>query len=223
MKSIHKTVMQSAKTALTLTLIAVLSACSTVNPYTGQQQTSKLVKYSALGGVACALIGAVESGKRARNAGAGCAAIGAGVGAYMDAQEAELGQVLAGSGVQVQREGDNLELIMPGNITFNTNEYTIRPQFNQVLDSVATVLYKFKDTRVQVTGHTDSTGSADYNYGLSSRRATSVTNYLAGAGVDQSRLLTQGMGADQPIASNANESGRAMNRRVEIHIVPQMN
>lgn len=211
------------KVILTLAVATVLTACTTINPYTGEQQTSRLVKYSVLGGVACALIGAGESGQRARNAGAGCAAIGAGVGAYMDAQQAELGQVLAGSGVQVQRNGDNLELIMPGNITFNTNEYAIRAQFTEVLNSVAQVLHKFKDTRVQVAGHTDSTGSAEYNYGLSSRRATSVTNYLAGSGVDQNRLLTQGMGADQPVASNSNESGRAMNRRVELHIVPQMN
>ena len=211
------------KAIITALAVVTLSACTTVNPYTGQQQTSKLVKYSAIGGVACALIGAVESGKRARNAGAGCAAIGAGVGAYMDAQEAELGQVLVGSGVQVQRDGDNLELIMPGNITFNTNEFSIRPQFLQVLDSVSQVLYKFKDTRIQVTGHTDSTGSADYNYRLSTRRATSVANYLAAAGVDQNRLITQGMGPDQPVASNANESGRSQNRRVELHIVPQTN
>jgi len=211
------------KTLIAALAVMSLAACTTINPYTGEQQTSKLVKYSAIGGVACALIGAVESGKRARNAGAGCAAIGAGVGAYMDAQEAELGQVLAGSGVQVRRNGDNLELIMPGNVTFNTNEYSIRSQFNQVLDSVSQVLYKFKDTRIQITGHTDSTGSADYNYGLSDRRATSVSNYLAGAGVDQNRLITQGRGADQPIASNDTESGRAMNRRVELQIVPQVN
>lgn len=214
---------RASNLVITLIVVALLAACTTINPYTGQEQTSKLVKYSAIGGVACALVGAIESGQRARNAGVGCAAIGAGVGAYMDAQEAELGQVLAGTGVQVQRNGDNLDLIMPGNITFNTNEYAIRPQFNEVLDSVSTVLYKFKDTRVQVTGHTDSTGSADYNYGLSSRRATSVSNYLAGAGIDQNRLLPQGMGADQPLASNANESGRALNRRVELRIVPQVN
>lgn len=108
---------------------------------------------------------------------------------------------------------------MPGNITFNTNEYSLRPQFQPVLGSVATVLYKYKDTRLQVFGHTDSTGSADYNYNLSNRRATSVANYLASQGVEQSRIISQGMGPDQPIASNDNESGRAQNRRVELQIV----
>ena len=108
---------------------------------------------------------------------------------------------------------------MPGNVTFNTNEYSIRQNFYPVLDSVAQVLYKFTDTRLTVTGHTDSTGSRDYNYNLSDRRANSVANYLASVGIDQSRLITQGVGPDQPIASNDTEQGRAMNRRVELQIV----
>lgn len=197
----------------------LMIGCTTINPYTGQQQTSQAVQYGAIGSVVCGLIGAAESGQRARNAAAGCGAIGVGVGAYMDVQEAELRQQLQGTGVQVQRDGDRLNLIMPGNVTFNTNEYTIRPQFHDVLDSVAQVLAKYNDTRLQVNGHTDSTGSADYNYNLSNRRATSVANYLASRGVDQNRIISQGMGPDQPIASNDSESGRAQNRRVELQIV----
>jgi len=204
---------------LSLAPLVLLAACTTVNPYTGQQQTSNAVRYGGIGGVVCGLIGAAESGQRARNAALGCGAIGAGIGAYMDAQEAELRQELSGTGVQVQRNGDELNLVMPGNVTFNTNEYTIRSQFFEVLDSVAQVLYKFGDTRLVVSGHTDSTGSADYNYGLSERRARSVSNYLAGQGVDQGRLLVQGMGPDRPIASNASEGGRAQNRRVELQVV----
>ncbi len=204
-------------------MTAALAACTTINPYTGEQQTSRAATYGAIGGVVCGLIGAAESGTRARNAALGCGAIGAGVGAYMDAQEAELRQELQGSGVQVRRNGDQLELIMPGNITFNTNEYSIRPNFNPVLDSVSQVLAKYVDTRLRVTGHTDSTGSRDYNYNLSDRRATSVANYLAANGIDQDRLITQGVGPDQPIASNDTESGRAMNRRVELQIVAIQN
>jgi outer membrane protein OmpA-like peptidoglycan-associated protein len=200
-------------------MTAALAACTTINPYTGEQQTSRAATYGALGGVVCGLIGAAENSTRARNAALGCGAIGAGVGAYMDAQEADLRQELQGSGVQVRRNGDQLELIMPGNITFNTNEYSIRPNFNPVLDSVAQVLAKYVDTRLRVTGHTDSTGSRDYNYNLSDRRANSVANYLAANGIDQGRLITQGVGPDQPIASNDTESGRAMNRRVELQIV----
>jgi outer membrane protein OmpA-like peptidoglycan-associated protein len=150
--------------------ICLVTACSTINPYTGQQQTSNAVRYGAIGGVVCGLIGAAENSRRARNAALGCGAIGAGVGAYMDAQEAELRAELEDSGVQVQRNGDELNLIMPGNVTFNTDEYAIKGEFFPVLDSVAQVLYKFTDTNLVVTGHTDSTGAKDYNYNLSNRR-----------------------------------------------------
>lgn len=207
------------KSVAILASAAAIAACTTINPYTGQQQTSRAVQYGAIGGVVCGLIGAADSGQHARNAALGCGAIGAGVGAYMDAQEVELREQLQGTGVQVQRNGDQLELIMPGNITFNTNQYDIRSDFFPVLDSVAQVLYKFTDTRLQVIGHTDSTGARDYNYNLSNRRAASVSNYLASRGVDQGRLITQGVGPDRPIASNDTESGRANNRRVELQIV----
>jgi len=207
----------------TLALGLLLGACNTIKPYTGETRTSNAVRYGAIGGVVCGLIGAAESGQRARNAALGCGAIGAGVGAYMDAQEAELREQLAGSGVQVQRVGDQLNLIMPGNITFNTNEFALRGEFMPVLDSVAQVLYKYGDTRLMVTGHTDSTGAADYNYNLSNRRAQSVSNYLATRGVDQNRLIAQGMGPDRPLASNDNEGGRAQNRRVELQIVAAPN
>lgn len=196
-----------------------LVACTTINPYTGQQQTSNAVRYGAIGAVVCGLIGANESGQRARNAAAGCGAIGAGIGAYMDVQEAELREELQGTGVQVMRQGDRLDLVMPGNITFDTNQYAVRPEFTPVLDSVARVLYKYTDTRLQINGHTDSTGTATANYNLSDRRARSVANYLAAQGVTQSRILTQGLGPDQPIASNDTDAGRAANRRVELQIV----
>lgn len=208
-----------SKFAYFVSLLSLVAGCTTIDPYTGEERTSRAVQYGALGAVVCGLIGAGESSQRARNAAAGCGAIGAGVGAYMDAQEAELREELAGTGVQVQRNGDELELIMPGNVTFPTDGYTVRPEFTTVLDSVAQILYKFTDTRLEVTGHTDSTGSRSYNYDLSERRATSVANYLAGQGIDQNRLITQGMGPDQPVASNDTSEGRAQNRRVELSIV----
>jgi len=207
------------RTAVAATSLLVLAACTTTNPYTGEQQTSRAVTYGAVGGVVCGLVGATGNSRRARNAALGCGAIGAGIGAYMDAQEAELREQLQGTGVQVRRNGDQLDLIMPGNITFNTNEYSIRPDFFPVLDSVSQILYKYVDTRLMVTGHTDSTGARDYNYGLSDRRASSVANYMATRGVDQNRLITQGMGPDRPVTSNDSESGRSMNRRVELQIV----
>lgn len=205
------------KVLVSLSLVA-LASC-TVNPYTGERQVSKAAKFGGAGALICGLIGAGESSTRARNAALGCGAIGAGIGAYMDVQEAELRQELQGTGVQVQRVGDELNLIMPGNITFNTDEYTLRPQFMPILDSVGRVLFKYKDTNLRVTGHTDATGSASYNYDLSERRARTVSNYLAEGGIEQSRLITQGMGKDQPIASNETENGRAQNRRVELKIL----
>ena len=202
-----------------VSMAGIVAGCTTIDPYTGEERTSRAVQYGALGAVVCGLIGAGESSQRARNAAAGCGAIGAGVGAYMDAQEAELREQLAGTGVQVRRNGNELELIMPGNVTFPTDGYSVRPEFTSVLDSVAQILYKFTDTRLEVTGHTDSTGSRSYNFDLSERRARSVANYLAAQGVDQDRLIVQGMGPDQPIASNDTAAGRAENRRVELRII----
>jgi outer membrane protein OmpA-like peptidoglycan-associated protein len=199
--------------------LAVLASCTTVDPYTGEQRTARSATFGAAGAVVCGLIGAAENSQRARNAALGCGAIGAGIGAYMDAQEAELREELEGTGVRVRRDGDELELIMPGSITFPVDGYQIREDFQPVLGAVAEVLYKFTDTRLQVTGHTDSTGARDYNYGLSERRANSVANYLASQGVNQERLITQGMGPDEPIASNETAAGRAENRRVELRIV----
>ncbi len=206
--------------SFTAAIVALLAAsCTTIDPYTGEQRTSRAMQYGAVGAVVCGLIGAGESRQRARNAALGCGAIGAGVGAYMDAQERELREELAGTGVQVYRNGNELQLIMPGNVTFPTNGYSVRSDFETVLDSVARVLYKFTDTRLQVTGHTDSTGARAYNYDLSSRRAGSVANYLASQGIDQGRLIIQGKGPDQPVATNDSAYGRAENRRVELSIV----
>ncbi|MEX0740747.1 MAG: OmpA family protein [Pseudohongiella sp.] len=204
--------------SLLILATAAMAACTT-NPYTGERQAARAATYGAIGGVVCGLIGSRDSGQHARNAALGCGAIGAGVGAYMDAQEAELREELQGTGVQVRRNGDQLDLVMPGNITFATDAYTIRPNFEPVLNSVSTILYKYTDTRLRVTGHTDSTGARDYNYDLSNRRANSVANFLAATGIEQNRLISQGMGPDEPVASNDNESGRAMNRRVELQIV----
>ena len=221
MSTMHFTLPFKLSRLTGLATVALLVNCTTIDPYTGEERTSRAVQYGAIGAVVCGLVGATENSRRARNAAAGCGAIGAGVGAYMDAQEAELREELAGTGVRVQRDGDQLQLVMPGNVTFATNEYTVKPEFTPVLDSVAKVLYKFTDTRLQVSGHTDSTGARDYNYNLSDRRANSVANYLATQGIDQDRLIVEGRGPDQPVASNETAAGREQNRRVELRIVAQ--
>ena len=127
---------------------------------------------------------------------------------------------MSGTGVEVVRMGDNLTLNMPGNVTFALNSSKLNPQFDAVLDKLATTLLEYNQTVIQIAGHTDSTGSHDYNMKLSLARAESVKAYLVSRGVPPARLVTVGAGPDYPIASNATEEGRAENRRVEITIVP---
>jgi len=195
-----------------------LSGCKTIDPYTGEEKTSSAVKYGAIGAAICGLIGSRDSGKHARNAALGCGLIGGAVGAYMDSQEEELRKSLQKTGVQVAREGDQIRLIMPGNITFATNKAEVQSDFYPVLDSVVTVLKEYEKTIVEVEGHTDSTGSWSHNMQLSESRAKEVSNYLARKGVLTQRLIATGKGPSNPIASNDTDQGRAQNRRVEIRI-----
>jgi len=214
---------RSIKVTVTATVLALATACTTINPYTGEQQTSKAVKGAAIGAAAGAAVGLLTKGDKLENAliGAGVGAIAGGsVGYYMDVQEAKLRQRLQGTGVSVTRMGNNITLNMPGNVTFATNSADLNAQFFNVLDGVAIVLKEYDKTVVEVAGHTDSTGSVQYNQTLSERRAQSVASYLASQGIKRERLLTVGAGMHHPIASNAPEAGRAANRRVEITIVP---
>ena len=204
---------------ITLASAALISACTT-NPYTGEQQASKAAIYGASAAAVCGLVGAIDSGKHARNAALGCGIVGAGVGAYMDVQEAKLREQLQGTGVSVVREGDNIRLVMPGNITFQTDSYNLRSDFYPVRNSVGEVLAKYGDTTIRVSGHTDNTGSRQYNQTLSERRAGSVADYLVTREVVRSRLLVQGQSFDQPIADNGTAAGRAQNRRVELYVLP---
>ncbi len=205
---------------LAVSALALMTACTT-NPYTGEKETSNAAIYGAGAAVVCGIIGSRESSKHARNAALGCGVIGAGIGAYMDVQEAKLREQLEGSGVRVAREGDNIRLIMPGNITFASDNYQLRSDFTPILESVGLVLAKYNETTLQVTGHTDSTGSDQYNQQLSEDRAQSVADNLISHGVEKLRLYAQGMGEKQPIADNATTEGRAANRRVELYILPK--
>ena len=145
---------------------------------------------------------------------------GAAVGSYMDRQEARLRQELERTGVSVTRIGDNITLNMPGNITFATDSADLSASFYDVLNSVALVLNEFNQTVIEVAGHTDSTGSEEYNQRLSERRAASVAAYLRTRGVRADRIIEVGVGESRPIASNDTPEGRQQNRRVELTIVP---
>lgn len=202
-----------------------LAGC-TNNPYTGERQTSKTAWGAGIGAVTGAAIG-YSKGSKNRNEnmlkGAAIGAtVGGGVGAYMDYQEKKLRERLAGVGVGVQKDKATgaITLIMPGNITFPTNQSSIKADFYPVLDAVADVLKEYNKTTISISGHTDNVGRDDYNMQLSQDRASSVAKYLVNRGVADSRIQASGFGKSQPIADNSTEDGRAQNRRVEIRINP---
>ncbi|WOI52715.1 OmpA family protein [Parvularcula sp. LCG005] len=207
--------------AVAVTASLAMTACTTTDPYTGERKVSNTAKGGAIGAVAGGVIGAIAGDDEAALAGAAAgAALGAGVGNYMDRQEQELRRELASTGVRVQRNGDNIRLIMPGNITFPTNQSSVRPEFYATLNSVSKVLEKYNRTSVLVEGHTDNVGADEYNLNLSIARAESVGQYLADQGVAIPRIRALGYGETQPIQSNATDEGRAQNRRVEIQLSP---
>jgi len=202
------------------------TGCTALNPYTQESEVSKTTKGAVIGGLAGAAAGALtgkDSRDRRKRAliGAGIGALAGGaVGNYMDRQEAALRERLARSGVGVTRMGDEIQLLMPGNVTFETNRDEIRSEFFTVLNDVALVLVEYDKTLVEISGHTDTTGAADYNQRLSERRAESVRRYLSAQGVKEVRLVARGFGERMPIASNETPAGRQQNRRVEIQLVP---
>jgi outer membrane protein OmpA-like peptidoglycan-associated protein len=209
-----------------LALALALTACTTTDPWTGEPQTSRAAVGAAVGAAAGAAAGAIsgdgsrERRKRALIGAGGGALAGAGVGAYMDRQEERLRRDLAETGVSVTRVGDRLVLNMPGNITFATDRAEISAGFHPVLDSVSRVLDEFDRTVIDIAGHTDSTGAADYNQDLSVRRAESVGSYLISRDVDARRIITRGLGETRPAATNETDQGRRMNRRVELVLEP---
>lgn len=209
--------------------LAILAAALFVagcanNPYTGENR--RTATGATIGAGAGAILGVGVSGSSDRGQGALIgAAVGATVGGLigrqMDKQESELRRDMQGTGVDVVREGDTIRLQAPENITFDTNRADVKSQFRPVLNQIANSIAQYPGTVVRVEGHTDSTGSASYNQTLSENRAKSVSSYLIGRGVESSRIQAMGYGFSRPVADNATASGRALNRRVEVLIIPQ--
>ncbi|TFH87829.1 glycine zipper 2TM domain-containing protein [Billgrantia azerbaijanica] len=204
----------------------LLVGCTTTDPYTGETRRSKTGTGAAIGAAVGAAAGALSgdgsSSRRDRaliGAAVGAAA-GGGIGAYMDRQERQLRESMQGTGIGVDRRGDDIVLNMPSSVTFDFDSSALTPSARSALGDVASVLTQYTDTRVNIAGHTDSTGDAGYNQRLSEQRAQSVGNYLGQAGVARNRLAMTGYGENQPVASNDTEQGRAQNRRVEITLSP---
>jgi len=215
------------KMILPILLAAGLVSACTSDPYTGQQKVSNTV-IGAGGGAALGALGGLIVGKttgadtrKAVLIGAGIGAIGGGgVGLYQDRQEAKLRTELQNTGVSVSRVGNDIVLNMPSNVTFNSGSADIKAQFFRVLNSVALVLKEYNKTLVNVSGHTDSDGSEQFNQQLSERRGVNVAQYLVQQGTDSRRYYVVGYGEERPVASNASAAGNEQNRRVEIRLSP---
>ena len=223
--------MTLAKPALRATFAATLAACFTIacqttDPYTGEKKTTSATFGALIGagtGAAIGMISGHDARQRRQRAlvGAGVGALAGGaVGGYQDKQESELRALMRDSGVTVTRQGDNIILNMPGNITFRSGSADLNAQFFKVLDGVAQVARKYDKTLIEIAGHTDNVGGAEMNRQLSQRRASAVAQYLMGKGINEPRIMTAAGGEDHPIASNATEQGRASNRRVEVTLAP---
>ena len=182
-----------------------------------------------IGAVGGAVIGAVAY-KKNRTAGAVVGAVGGGlaggaVGAYMDSQKKDLEknlhqEIQAGSARVDKLPNDVVRITMTNQTAFDTNSTAIKPGFYTTMDKVADVVIRYGKTTLTVVGHTDSKGTTEYNQKLSEQRALSVAQYLESKDVNPVRLATSGKGETDPIASNDTESGRQVNRRVEIYVEP---
>ena len=213
--------MQFKKLFAVVLMGAVLAGCQTTNPYTGEEQASHSTRYGIGGALAGAAIGAIADGGRGALTGAAIGgAAGLGYGHYTDQQEARLRTELQGTGVQIYRRGNDLHLIMPANITFDTSRSDIKTSFYPVLGSVSNVFKEYDRNLIEVVGYTDSTGGDAINLPLSQARADSVANYIKHQGVSPTRITALGRGAQNPIGDNKTAAGRAQNRRVEINLRP---
>ena len=215
-----------AKTSLILSAASLIAitACAPLNDPNNpnrQAQTGALIG-AGVGALAGAAAGN-DPEERRRNAAAGAligAAGGAIVGNELDKQEAALRQQIGNNNIDIQNTGDRLIVTLPQNILFATDSTAVSPSIQGDLIAVARNLQQYPDTNVQVIGHTDNTGDASYNQGLSQRRAPAVAAILTSTGVPSFRVSSIGRGEDQPVASNLTPEGRAQNRRVEIVILP---
>jgi outer membrane protein OmpA-like peptidoglycan-associated protein len=209
---------------IALGALLTLTGCSTINPYTGQQQASDTTVGTGIGAAGGAVIGALAGGGRGALIGGAVGALTGGViGNSLDRENTELRQALVGTGVQVSQIGNSIQLMMASDVTFNTGSANISSQFYPILNSVAIVLKKYNSTTIVISGYTDNVGGDAFNQRLSEGRASSVGAYLMSQAISPNRIFTQGFGKRYPIASNATVEGRSRNRRVVITLRPAAN
>ncbi len=208
--------MKQSVIAAVMATAVVLAGCANTN-------LSNTQKGAGIGAVVGAILGKAtgdhDKSRYAWGAAVGAIAGGA-IGNYMDKQEEELREQLSDTGVDVVRDGDNIRLVMPGDITFATDSASISPNFNPVLNDVATVINNYEKTVLMIKGHTDDTGSDQYNQALSERRAEAVKSQLTSYNVNPTRITTVGLGEYKPKVPNTSAANRQMNRRVELEIRP---
>lgn len=197
-----------------------LSGCVT-DPSTVRQSADKTALYGLGGAAVCGIMGALtHGGKGARNSALVCGALGAGKALAEPLLLIVHITADAGTQVQVQRQGNQIKLVMPENVTFATGSAVLSDNAQFALNTAAQTLVQYPDTTLTINGHTDNTGSDAVNNPLSQHRAQTVAYYLQSRGVAASRLAVYGYGSHMPAASNATAEGRAQNRRVEILINP---
>ena len=203
--------------------IPSLSACAT-DPVTGQPIAGNTGRGAAIGAIVGGIGGVFAGGKDSRNVAVGAAVgalAGAGIGRYMDGQEEDMRRRVAARGIGIQRQGDNIVLVMPSDITFAKGNATLEPGFMPTLDQVAESLNLYPKTTIDIVGHASTEGSDQANLDLSYRRAESVRVYLQGKGVLGQRMATGGLGESQPIVfPDDTEAKRSQNRRVAITLRP---
>ncbi|WP_309665429.1 OmpA family protein [Tabrizicola sp.] len=212
------------KTPLILASAGLLALTACVDPNAYPDDPNARARQGAiLGGLTGAVLGGTSGGDdrlaKAAVGGIVGAALGGAIGSSLDAQAAELRGSL-NSSISVTNTGEYLIVNMPQDLLFATDSATLRSDLTRDINAVASSLLKYPNSKIEVIGHTDNTGSAAYNQDLSQRRAVSVADVLRNSGVPSGRIVAFGRGEDAPIASNLTPQGRAQNRRVEIIIRP---
>jgi outer membrane protein OmpA-like peptidoglycan-associated protein len=210
------------KSIILIFLTASLLGCTSVNPYTGQNEISNTSIGTGAGMANGAILGGIIGHGKGAAIGAAVGGLAGGtVGYAIDRQHRELSNRLVNTGVQVRKLGNTVQLIMASDVTFKFNSADINSAFYSTLDSVAIVLRKYINTNIIISGYTDNAGTDAYNQLLSEQRARSVGGYLESQQINSNRIFTQGFGKRNPITSNKTAQGRKLNRRVVITIRPK--